>query len=138
MNDERLDKMFHELDNAHASPGFTQRVVARARYARKKRNQIRRATAAVMMTLTLVTFGAVAQFRAERAAEMKAFAAEERALRAELARLRTLTEEATRESVIYLGSSGEVEYVIDAVDLVTAAKNTDWTETTSLTERNYQ
>lgn len=134
MNDDRLHDMFHSLDSASPSADFTRSVVARAIAAKRKRTQTRRAAAAAALTITLAAAGAIAQFRAQRAEE--ALRSERAAIRNELEQLKSLASQATTDSVIYLGSAGQVEYVIDAADLATAAKTVKF-ENSTIEEGTY-
>jgi hypothetical protein len=121
VNDDRLNDMFHSLDSAAPSHDFTKKVVARATAAKRRQRQTRRAATVIALTITLVGGGAVAQYRAHRAED--ALRSEHAAIRSELEQLKSLASQATTDSVIYLGSAGQVEYVIDAADLANAAKN---------------
>lgn len=121
MDEERISQLLRSLPREEASPYFTAGVLRRLREGESPRRRIpRRVLAAVAAVLVLaLAFGAREgwhryQLRQSRA-RLAALRAEHEALNTELRALRELAAEA--RPVVYLGSRGDVDLVVDLARL---------------------
>ncbi|MGK2856556.1 MAG: hypothetical protein ACSLFQ_05060 [Thermoanaerobaculia bacterium] len=113
MTDDRIDGLIRSLPRTEPSPGFTRRVMASVE--QRGRTPIatgfRWAHAAAIVAMVVISLGGGIAWQHDREARRaEALRAETARIRAELDALRS---EAQQTSEIYLGQSGDREYVLD-------------------------
>jgi hypothetical protein len=113
MSDDPIGGLIRSLPRTEPSAGFTRRVMSRIDGARERRTPLRAklawATAVVAVVVSSVGGGMAWQKQREEA-RVEAMRAETARIRAELERVRARARESNE---IYLGESGDREYVLD-------------------------
>lgn len=113
MTDDRIDGLIRSLPRTEPSPGFTRRVMAsiEQRERGSGASSFRWAQAVAIVAVVVTSLGGGIAWQHEREARRaEALRAETARIRAELDALRS---EARQTSEIYLGQSGDREYVLD-------------------------
>ncbi len=113
MTDDRIDRLIRSLPRTEPSPGFTRRVMERieARGRGPVRASFRWAHAAAVAVIVVMSLGGgIAWQRDREERRLEVLRAETARIRTELDALRTQTHQADE---IYLGQSGDREYVLD-------------------------
>lgn len=113
MTDDRIDGLIRSLPRTEPSPGFTRRVMAKIeeRGAGRLASGFRWAHALAIIVIVVTSLGGgIAWQRDREARRADALRAETARIRAELDALRS---RARQTNEIYLGQSGDREYVLD-------------------------
>jgi len=113
MTDDRIGGLIRSLPRSEPSPGFTRRVMSsiEANGARHAPSGFRWAHAAAIVVIVATSLGGgMAWQRQQEARRVEAMRAETARIRAELDAMRA---EARKSNEIYLGESGDREYVLD-------------------------
>ncbi|MFA6959057.1 MAG: hypothetical protein WC538_24555 [Thermoanaerobaculia bacterium] len=113
MTDDRIGGLIRSLPRSEPSPGFTRRVMSRIDGSAERRatTGFRWAHAAAIVVIAVTSLGGgMAWQRHEEARRVEALRAETARIRAELDSMRA---EARKSNEIYLGESGDREYVLD-------------------------
>lgn len=112
MNPDWLDDALRSLPRESALPDFTGRVLERVRHNRRTSWVARAAIAASLVAVLGGGIAADVHIRQEREAKLEKLRAEREQLQRELDEIKKVSSEFDRSSV-YLGSSGEVDLVVD-------------------------
>lgn len=113
MTDDPIGGLLRSLPRTEPSAGFTRRVMARidAPAPRRAGAAMRLAFAAAAVAVVITSVGGgMAWQKQKEAARIEAMRAETARIRAELERMRARARDANE---IYLGESGDREYVLD-------------------------
>lgn len=113
MTDDRIDGLIRSLPRTEPTPGFTRRVMAGIEEGGRGRAAVgfRWAHALAVAAIVLTSLGGgIALQRDREARRADALRAETARIRAELDALRS---QARQTNEIYLGQSGDREYVLD-------------------------
>lgn len=113
MTDDRIGGLIRSLPRSEPSPGFTRRVMARIDGTGERRapSGFRLAHAAAIVVIVVTSLGGgMAWQRQREARRVEALRAETARIRAELDSMRAA---ARKSNEIYLGQSGDREYVLD-------------------------
>ena len=117
MNDQQLNELFRSLPRQDSSHGFTDAVLSRLDDQTGAETRFPWKAAAVV-TLAVLLGGLTGQTLIERQQHrdrLDAFRTEQQRIEQQIEELRGLTSQA--ESLIYLGSDGDTDYVIDLRDV---------------------
>lgn len=113
MTDDRIGGLIRSLPRSEPSPGFTRSVMSRigGRGDHHAPSGFRWAHAAAIVAIVVTSLGGgMAWQRQQEARRIDALRAETARIRAELDAMRT---QARKSNEIYLGQSGDREYVLD-------------------------
>jgi hypothetical protein len=111
MEDQRIGDLLRELPRERARPGFTARVVMALDAEPRKIPAWRpMVLAAAALAAVAVSTGFLAEQQASRAADTARLLRE---LRTEHGRLEEEFQELSEPPVLYLGGTGDVDYVLD-------------------------